>query len=284
MSQSQPIRASFTSMASVARRWIVVLVVLALAATGIYFGGRYLWSVVQERTQADSCHAGEFAVDPDQAAVASTMVGVVLQRGLPERAAVLALAAGLQESKLTNLPAGSGDRDSVGVLQQRPSQGWGTEAQLNDVHYATGAFLDALVKVTNWQTRPLTEAVQAVQVSAIPEGYARHEPEAQALADALSGRTPAGISCSFHAPTQVASTQTIAGNVATDLPVNTPTTSDRMVAVPGASWAAAAWFVANANRLGIEEVAYAARTWKRSGGWSTSQAPSNTVIATLHRA
>ena len=123
---------------------------------------------------------GDFVVDPDQAAVASTMVGVVLQRGLPERAAVLALAAGLQESKLNNLPAGFGDRDSVGVLQQRPSQGWGTEEQLNDVHYATGAFLDALVKVTNWQTRPLTEAVQAVQISAVPEGYARHEPEAEA--------------------------------------------------------------------------------------------------------
>src|SRR5436309_1098828 len=142
MSQSRPIQASYTSMASAARRGIVVIVVLALAATGIYLAGRYLWSVLQERTKADSCRAGAYVVNPDQAAVASTMVGVVLQRRLPERAAVLALAAGLQESKLNNLPAGSGDRDSVGVLQQRPSQGWGTEDQLNDVHYATGAFLD----------------------------------------------------------------------------------------------------------------------------------------------
>ena len=85
-----------------------------------------------------------------------------------ERQCSLSLRA-FRESKLSNLPAGSGDRDSVGVLQQRPSQGWGTEEQLNDVHYATGAFLDALVKVTNWQTRPLTEAVQAVQISAVPE-------------------------------------------------------------------------------------------------------------------
>ena len=108
-------------------------------------------------------------------------------------------------------------------------------------------------------------------------------PRPQALADALSGRTPAGISCSFHAPIQVASTQTIASNVATDLPINTPTTSDGTVAVPGASWATAAWFVANANRLGIEEVAYAART-EALGRLDTSQAPSNTVIATLHRA
>ncbi len=283
MSQSQPIRASFTSMASVARRGIVVILVLVLAGTGIYFGARYLWSVVQKSTQADSCRVGAFVVDPDQAAVASTMVGVVLQRGLPERAAVLALAAGLQESKLRNIAAGSGDRDSVGVLQQRPSQGWGTEEQLNDVHYATGAFLDALVKVTNWQTRPLTEAVQAVQISAIPEGYARHEPEAQALADALTGRTPAGISCSFRAPTQVASTKAIATSVTDDLPVHSPTTTDRTVSVPGASWATAAWFVANADRLGIDEVGYAARTWKRGHGWSTSHAPTDAVVATVHQ-
>ena len=273
MSQSQPIRASFTSLASVARRGIVVILVLVLAGTGIYFGARYLWSVVQRSTQADSCRVGAFVVDPDQAGVASTMVGVVLQRGLPERAAVLALAAGLQESKLRNIAAGSGDRDSVGVLQQRPSQGWGTEEQLND----------ALVKVTNWQTRPLTEAVQAVQISAIPEGYARHEPEAQALADALTGRTPAGISCSFRAPTQVASTKAIATSVTDDLPVHSPTTTARTVGVPGASWATAAWFVANADRLGIDEVGYAARTWKRGHGWSTSHAPTDAVVATVHQ-
>ena len=283
MTPSQPIRAPFTSMASAARRGIIVLLVLVLAATGIYFGARYLWSVVQKRTQADSCRVGDFVVDPDQAAIASTMVGVAQRRGLPERAAVLTLAAGLQESKLSNLPAGSGDRDSVGVLQQRPSQGWGTEEQLNDVHYATGAFLDALVKVTNWQTRPLTEAVQAVQISAVPEGYARHEPKAQALADALTGKTPAGISCSFRAPTEVASTKTIAASVTDDLPVKTPITTDRTVAVPGASWATAAWFVANADRLGIAEVAYAARTWKRGHGWTNSRAPSDTVVATLHQ-
>ena len=151
------------------------------------------------------------------------------------------------------------------------------------MHYATGAFLDALVKVTNWQTRPLTEAVQAVQISAIPEGYARHEPEAQALADALTGKTPAGISCSFRAPTQVASTKAIAASVTDDLPVNSPTTTDRTVSVPGASWATAAWFVANADRLGIERLRYAARTWKRGHGWTKSHAPSDAVVATCTR-
>jgi hypothetical protein len=275
--------ASFAPMTSAVRRGAVVLLVLALAATGIYFGARFLWSALQGRTEADSCRVGSYEIDPDQAAVGSTMVGVVLQRGLPERAAVLTLAAGLQESKLRNLPAGSGDRDSVGVLQQRPSQGWGTEAQLSDVHFATGAFLDALVKVENWQTRPLTEAVQAVQISAVPEGYARHEPEAQALADALTGKNPAGISCSFGTPTQVATPLAVATSVTDDLPVTNPTTADGAVSVPGASWATAAWFVANAERLGIDQVAYAQRTWTRQKGWRTSAAPTDAVVATLHR-
>jgi hypothetical protein len=264
------------------RRTGVALLVVVVAAVGLYVGVRFLVDSIRNRTKADACQVGGFTVDPDQAAVASTMVGVVLQRNLPERAAVLALAGALQESKLENLPAGAGDRDSVGVLQQRPSQGWGTEAQLSDVHFATGAFLTAVVKVDGWQTRPLTDVVQAVQVSAVPEGYAQHEPKAQALADALTGKNPAGISCSFHTPTQVASPQAIASSVTDDLPIPAPTTTDRTVSVPGAEWATAAWFVANADRLGIDQVAYAQRTWSRAHGWQTSDAPATAVVATVH--
>jgi hypothetical protein len=184
---------------------------------------------------------------------------------------------------LRNLPAGSGDRDSVGVLQQRPSQGWGSQAQLNDVGYATRAFLQHLVQVANWQSLPLAEAVQAVQISADGSAYARHENEAQALADALQGITPAGITCSFDAPTAVASTATVARQVATDLPVNPPTTSGGAVSVPGASWQTAAWFVANADRLGIEKVAYSGREWSRTAGWKTADAAgSAAVVATMH--
>ena len=90
-----------------------------------------VWRVVNRTTAQDGCTFGDYSTDNAQASIAATMVGVVSTRGLPERAAVLVLAAGLQESKLRNIPAGQGDRDSIGVLQQRPSQGWGTPAELN---------------------------------------------------------------------------------------------------------------------------------------------------------
>src|SRR5581483_1512805 len=101
-----------------------VLVLAIVAAVVIHA----VWNTTKAAIY-EHCTVGDYDIDPGQAAVASTMVGVVTRRGLPERAAVLALAAGLQESKLTNLPPNAGDRDSVGVLQQRPSQGWGTPAQ-----------------------------------------------------------------------------------------------------------------------------------------------------------
>ncbi|MBV9593077.1 MAG: hypothetical protein JO147_04675 [Actinobacteria bacterium] len=264
------------------RALLVVLVVVALVVGVGLLVRMFIDSSGSTRTSAE-CNAGDYTTDTDQAAVASTMVGVVLQRGLPERAAVLVLAAGLQESKLRNLASGDGDRDSVGVLQQRPSQGWGTVEQLSDVHYATGKFLDALVKVPSWQTIPLADAVQAVQISADGSAYARHEPEAQALADALTGSRPAGLSCSFGTPTLVAGVDKVASQVSTDLPINAPTISASDVSVPGASWATAAWFVANADRLGIETVRFAAREWSRSHGWRTDTSSDQVVVASMYR-
>lgn len=227
---------------------------------------------------------GDYALDPDQASVASTMTGVVLRRKLPERAAVLVLAAGLQESKLNNLASGEGDRDSIGVLQQRPSQGWGTPTQLHDIHFATGAFLDALVKIDGWQTMDLAAAIQKVQISVDGSFYARHEGEAQALSDALTGHTPASITCTFPKPAQVAAAQRVAALVHRDLPVNTPTTAESTVRVPGASWATAAWFVANADRLGIDSVAHSGKAWTRQHGWRNDKsAAASAVVATLQR-
>ena len=133
-------------MAGRAGRAGVALVVVVLAVAGLAVGGRVLWHSAQSAVRPDGCDFGSYHLDLDQAQVASTVVGVVLHRKLPERAAVLTLAAALQESKLRNLGPGEGDRDSVGILQQRPSQGWGTAAQIADVHYATGKFLDAVVQ------------------------------------------------------------------------------------------------------------------------------------------
>ena len=267
-------------MSSAVRRGLVATLVVFTVLAAVAFGLVVLWRVAQTHSTTEQCKVGDFSVEPDQASVAATMVGVVIKRDLPERAAVLALAAALQESKLTNLPGG--DRDSVGVLQQRPSQGWGSPAQLQDIHYATGKFLDALVKIDGWQTMPLADAIQQVQVSIDGSYYARHEDEAQALSDALSGKNPAGIICSFPKPTQVASVATVAAAVAQDLPVSKPTAASTKITVPGASWATAAWFVANADKYGIDAVDYAGRQWTRAKGWKNDKAAgSNAVVATM---
>ena len=83
-----------------------------------------------------------------QAAIAATIAGVASKRHMPDRAVAIAYATALQESKLSNLDYG--DRDSVGVFQQRPSEGWGTTKQIEDPVYATSRFFEALAAVPNY--------------------------------------------------------------------------------------------------------------------------------------
>jgi len=118
-------------------------------------------------------------LDAEQVGNAYRIWQISRDRKLPDRAAVIAIATALQESSLRNLTGG--DRDSVGLFQQRPSQGWGTIAQLTDPAYATGKFLDALVKIDRWESMPLSDAAQAVQRSALPGAYARWEATAAGL-------------------------------------------------------------------------------------------------------
>lgn len=267
-------------------RAAVIGVVVVAAVIAAAFGVRALVRSVSTHFESDTCTVPHgYEVDTTQASVAAQMVGAVTsyKPRLPERAAVLALAAGLQESKLTNLAPGDGDRDSVGVLQQRPSQGWGggSARRLTDVTEATREFLTALVKVPHWRTISLARAVQAVQISADGSAYAKQEPEAQALADALTGRRPAAISCSFGTPTVVAPAREVASQARAQLGINTPVARGHVVRVPGAGWQTAAWFVANADRLGIERVAYAGRVFTREHGWQRGPASPAAVTATM---
>ncbi|WP_018812343.1 hypothetical protein [Salinispora pacifica] len=103
--------------------------------------------------------------------------------GMDERAAVVAIATSLQESKLENLGhlGARNDHDSQGLFQQRPSSGWGTVEQITDPAYSTTAFLEGLRQVEGWQDMPLTEAAQKVQVSAFPFHYAQWETQAADL-------------------------------------------------------------------------------------------------------
>ncbi|MBD3926433.1 hypothetical protein IEZ26_17550 [Nocardioides cavernae] len=132
-------------------------------------------------------------VDLEQAENAALITAVAVQRGMPARAASIALATAYQESKLYNIDYG--DRDSVGLFQQRPSQGWGSVAQLTDPVYATNAFYDALQKVDGYDSMEITVAAQEVQRSGYPDAYADHEKDGRALASALTGNSRAALWC-----------------------------------------------------------------------------------------
>ncbi len=274
-------------MASRRTRAALALVVVA-ALIALALGARSLWSTAKSHFTADNCTVGGYDLDPDQASVGAAMVGAVTQyrRPLPSRATVLVLMAGLQESKLRNLAPGDGDRDSVGVLQQRPSQGWGNghAAVLNDVGEATKEFLDALVKVPRWQRLPLAQAIQDVQISADGSAYAQHETEARALSAALRGLRAEAITCTFDAPSVVAKPARVAQLATDELGIDTPEPLGNTVRVPGAGRQTEAWFVANADRLGIEQVSYDRRQWTRTAGWAGSATSAALVIATMYRA
>ena len=121
----------------------------------------------------------------EQVGNAAQIVAVGRQRGVPARGWVIAVATAMVESSLRNLPGG--DRDSVGLFQQRPSQGWGTPAQILDPVYASGKFYDKLQRIDGWERLPLSVAAQRVQVSAFPDRYGEYEHDAEQVVAALAG-------------------------------------------------------------------------------------------------
>lgn len=120
---------------------------------------------------------------------ARLIIGIGRGGNFDDRAIRIALMTALQESSLRNLDAG--DRDSIGLFQQRPSQGWGEPTKLNDPVYATKSFYGinpeiknpGLEQIDGWHTMSPTEAAQAVQRSALPNAYEQWE----SLADDLIG-------------------------------------------------------------------------------------------------
>jgi hypothetical protein len=246
---------------------VIVGIVAGLAAFGVHmlFGKLDLPDAQQSRCDLTGT---DYSVSTEQAANAATVTAVAVRRKLPGRAAVIALATALQESKLINVEYG--DLDSVGLFQQRPSQGWGSAGQILDPRYSAGKFYDRLLRVRQWQHRPLSDVAQSVQQSRFPQAYAQWEAEAAALAGALSGARTAGMSCRFPAPTMAARPTRVAELLGRDLPVTRLTSSERVVEVRpagGQGWAVASWLVAHADRLGIDAVRHAGRQWSRSNGW-----------------
>jgi hypothetical protein len=202
-------------------------------------------------------------VDLDQAHFASIITGISVRRGLPPRAASIALATAYQETGIRNLDYG--DRDSVGLFQQRPSQGWGTKRQLMDPYYASGKFYDALVKIDNWENADINDVAQKIQFSGYPEAYRDHEADARTLASALSGQSAAGFSCLDRSGTTGdtkglrSSLQRTFGNLddsAEDSVVTIRATGERR------AWAYAHFAVANAQLYGVTNVKIGDRSWQ----------------------
>jgi cell wall-associated NlpC family hydrolase len=115
----------------------------------------------------------------EQTSNAHTIVALAAARGLPKRAAVIAVSTAIVDSRLENLSYG--DTDSLGLFQQRPSKGWGSPAEILNLRTATAAFYDRLVTIPRWQTLQPGVAADTVQNSAHPERYGSQEAAATAL-------------------------------------------------------------------------------------------------------
>jgi hypothetical protein len=246
---------------------IVVVALLLMLGAGAFYWLRNRGATEpvpgQERCVA-TADGRSVAVDLDQAHYASIIVGVSIRRGLAPRAASIALATVYQETGIRNL--NYGDRDSVGLFQQRPSQGWGTAAQLRDPYYATNAFYNALVKIDGWERADITEVAQQVQRSAYPEAYRDHEEDARVLASALTGNSPAGLRC-LDRSRRPGDAKRMADSLRRTFGSRTKVSAvDATVVVqaanPRLAWAYAHYAVSNSKYYGVTTVTVAGRQWQ----------------------
>lgn len=181
-------------LAAVLSLILTVVVVLAPNSSGPTLAG-----VTAECLPTVPAPVNGIHLDDQQERVVRTIIAVGQDLGVSPRGWVIALVAGLQESGLRPLPYG--DRDSLGVFQQRTA--WGSVAQRMSPRSAAHMFFAGgsagqrgLLNVPGWERLSVTAAAQAVQVSAYPDAYAKWEPLAARLvrsgAHVSSGCTPSG--------------------------------------------------------------------------------------------
>ena len=224
----------------------------------------------------------------EQSINASIIVGESIRRGLPARAATIALVTAYQESDLRNLDYG--DADSVGLFQQRPSQGWGTVEQIMDPWYSAGKFYEALAKVDGWETGVINDVAQAVQRSAHPEKYAQHEQKGRAWASALTGYSPAAISCidRVENPANAAFLTDFVATVWPDtVSVTTSETGSLLLSTDSetTSWAVAQLAQIRGQEMGLVSLQAIDQTWAASSNeyahWQPAAAAAAPVVVTL---
>jgi hypothetical protein len=282
----QPVRSSRLARAA------AVLVVLLIVA-GVYYVVRTKHVPLIPQPTSCTAVADEQALPltVGQAGIAATIAGVAARHNLPTRAVTIAYAAALQESKLADL--NYGDRDSLGVFQQRPSMGWGTPQEIMNPVYASSRFFAALVTVPGYLRMPVYEAAQAVQRSADGYAYDQYATVGAQLASAFYGIDPHALSCYYASPTgkpQLAAATAALTSTFGDLrsaSADDPAVAGRRsdaagdpamaVRVQRASlgWAVAAWLVSHASSYGISNVRYLGYEWfatQASGNWVRQRA------------
>jgi hypothetical protein len=260
-----------------------VILTLAIAV------GAAAWVLSEDRPlRLEGCTARastyESTVDLEQAQWASLMAAEAQRRGMPVRATTIAIAAAFQESKIHNIEYG--DRDSIGLFQQRPSQGWGTREQILDPRYAIGRFYSALEKVHGYGDMAITEAAQRVQHSAFPAAYAAHEPAARALASTLRGYSAAKFSCTLRdrdAGDPRAVRKDVVGLFDTTGRLRHGAVEFSRPGDAAAGWGLAHYLVAQAARLHITGVSYAGHRWTvkdSPDGWVKARAGGDHIRVT----
>ncbi|HUZ39095.1 MAG TPA: hypothetical protein VMV17_22450 [Streptosporangiaceae bacterium] len=263
-----------------------IALLLAAAAVIAYMAAKKSGPFVAGSGCQAGTGAAAISLDSEQAAIAATIAGVAHQQAMPARAVVIAYAAAMQESKMHNLSYG--DRDSVGVFQQRPSEGWGPARDLKNPVYASTKFFQALAKVPDYQRKPVYRAAQAVQHSADGYAYVQYEPEATALATAFTGHSAHAVWCWPSGSDPPAANLTAArralaetfgpvGSHRTATPGDAPT---MVVRAPRAAlgWAVATWLVTHASSYGIHDIRYDGLVWRAASGgrgWTRDKSPAH---------
>jgi hypothetical protein len=273
------------------------LVLGVVFGLGYYLVQQQLDGIVTLPAGPQSCVVGldrdELRLDPEQVASAATIAAVGIRRELPRQAITVALATALQESKLRNLGhlGGGNDHDSLGLFQQRPSQGWGAEEDIMQPRYAADAFYTALLKVDGWEGMPLAQAAQEVQRSAYPDAYAKWEDEAQVLSSALTGQRSGAVSCTVDVdaarpsatPPRTATALNeqlkldwgplALGAVAAGDGLRVPVTEN------AGGWQISHWMVAHATTTGVTRVQFADQQWSADDGtWSAVENVTEQVV------
>lgn len=266
------------------RRTLGCLIPVALVA-GIAGGGYLAYQHLMDNWGSPSCKfvakGYEYQWDPDQAQSASTIVDVgVFKKGVPARAATVAATTAIQESKLRNLAYG--DLDSLGLFQQRKSQGWGTAEQIQDPVFSSGSFYNALLKVPGWETMPIGQAAQEVQKSGFPDAYAQHESQGEVITAVMTGAAHEGIGCRLDPTTKNGSPAQVVQQLSNEsgLPATAGHSAvDYHARSADGAYAVAAWAIAHADADNITAVTVGDRAWVRHrgrDGWTWHAAPQPT--------